>query len=127
MIKKFFQLLKGDSGEDKKSPAKPSTKAPATKSPTTPKKKEPAPKKGPAKPVPVSNKPDLTKKSAEAMCGIDPKKMKKEEIREKLAELYKRHNHAAGSLNNELREEAEKMLDAIVECREKYVDGIKKK
>ena len=56
------------------------------------------------------------------MCGIDPKKMSREEIRARLAELYKRFNHAAGSLNDELRQEAEIMLDAIVACREKYVD-----
>ncbi len=52
--------------------------------------------------------------------------MKKDEIKEKLAEFYRRHNHTAGSLSSELREEAEKMLDAIVACREKYIDGIKK-
>ncbi len=60
--------------------------------------------------------------SAEKLCGIDPRKMSVEEIREKLKKLYKRHNEAAASLNRELREEAESMLDAIVECREKYVD-----
>lgn len=58
----------------------------------------------------------------ESMCGIDPSKMDREEIRATLAKLYKRHNHAAGSLNPELREEAEQMLDAIVHCREKYVE-----
>ncbi len=58
----------------------------------------------------------------ESLCGIDPSKMEPDEIKATLAQLYKRHNQAAGSLNPELREEAEQMLDAIVHCREKYVD-----
>lgn len=70
----------------------------------------------------VSHKPNIAAKSPEAMCEINPKKMDREEIRARLAELYKRFNHAAGSLNEELRQEAEVMLDAIVACREKYVD-----
>lgn len=59
----------------------------------------------------------------EALCGIDPAKMDSAEIRKTLAKLYRRHNDAAGSLNPELREEAEQMLEAIVHCREKYVDA----
>ncbi|MCG8599056.1 MAG: hypothetical protein MI807_02840 [Verrucomicrobiales bacterium] len=59
----------------------------------------------------------------EALCGIDPNKMDSGEIRQTLAKLYKRHNAAASSLNPELREEAEQMLEAIVHCREKYVDA----
>ncbi|MBL9157721.1 MAG: hypothetical protein JNJ70_09630 [Verrucomicrobiales bacterium] len=58
----------------------------------------------------------------EGMCEIDPSKMGRDEIRQQLAALYKRHNHAAGSLDGDLRKEAEMMLDAIVHCREKYVD-----
>lgn len=119
----FKKLLHGSAaGEDKKN-------ASATKSTATPKKKAAAAgkKKKPTGPPPtVSNKPNLAAKTPEALCGIEPKKMKKDEIKEKLAEFYRRHNHAAGSLSSELREEAEKMLDAIVACREKYIDGIKK-
>ncbi|MEM6278104.1 MAG: hypothetical protein AAF733_01400 [Verrucomicrobiota bacterium] len=63
------------------------------------------------------------KMTPESLCGIDPAKMDSEEIKSILAQLYKRHNQAAGSLNPELREEAEQMLDAIVHCREKYVDA----
>jgi len=59
----------------------------------------------------------------EALCEIDPDKMTKEEIKEHLKKLYKRHNEAAASLNKDLRNEAEKMLDAIVECRGKYIDS----
>ena len=58
----------------------------------------------------------------EARCGIEPTSMDRDEIRTRLAILYKRHNHAASSLDPELRNEAEEMLDAIVHCREKYVD-----
>ena len=58
----------------------------------------------------------------ESLCGIDPKEMDRGEIRKVLAKLYRRHNDAAASLNPELREEAEQMLQAIVHCREKYVD-----
>lgn len=58
----------------------------------------------------------------EAMCEIDPKKMKRSEIKDRLAMLYQRHNQAASSLNPELQEEAEHMLQAIVFCRQKYVD-----
>ena len=58
--------------------------------------------------------------SPEGLCGINPA-MDRDEIRSRLATLYKRHNNAAGSLDPELRREAEYMLDAIVHCREKYI------
>jgi len=58
----------------------------------------------------------------EELCKIDPETMDAEDIRLQLAKLYKRHNHAAGSLNSDLREEADLMLKAIVYCREKYVE-----
>lgn len=61
--------------------------------------------------------------SAEKLCEIDPKTMDKKAISTRLKMLYKRHNEAASSLNKELRNEAETMLDAIVECRGKYVDS----
>jgi hypothetical protein len=60
----------------------------------------------------------------EALCEIDPSKMAPDEVRRRLAVLYKRHNHAAGSLDPERRAEAERMLEAIVHCREKYVDAV---
>jgi len=60
--------------------------------------------------------------SPEELCEIDPETMDTEEIRLQLARLYKRHNHAAGSLNSELRAEADLMLDAVVHCREKYIN-----
>ena len=50
--------------------------------------------------------------------------MDRDAIRAHLAILYRRHNAAAASLNADLRDEAEQMLDAIVTCREAYVDHI---
>jgi hypothetical protein len=57
----------------------------------------------------------------EDLCGIVPG-MKAEQIRDHLAMLYRRHNRAAASLDAGLREEAELMLDAIVQCREKFLE-----
>jgi hypothetical protein len=57
----------------------------------------------------------------EELCGITPE-MKPEHIREHLAMLYRRHNRAAASLDAALREEGELMLDAIVQCREKFLE-----
>ncbi len=65
----------------------------------------------------------FSRMTPEGMCGINPKTMDRDAIRRHLATLYKRHNHSAGSLDRAMREEAELMLDAIVHCREKYVDG----
>lgn len=59
--------------------------------------------------------------SPEGLCGINPT-MARDEIRGRLAALYRRHNNAAGSLDPGLRREAEDMLDAIIHCREKYID-----
>ena len=100
MIRKFFSLVRG-----KPAPA-PAASAQLEE----------------GQPGRVSHKPNIAARSPEAMCEINPKKMSRDEIKARLAELYKRFNHAAGSLNDELREEAEVMLDAIVACREKYVD-----
>ncbi|MEZ0273520.1 MAG: hypothetical protein ACAH88_01335 [Roseimicrobium sp.] len=62
-------------------------------------------------------------KSPEEICGITPK-MSKEEIRARLAFLYRRYNRATSSLNAKLREEAEEMLDAVVAMREKVFGPI---
>lgn len=58
----------------------------------------------------------------EQLCGVTDG-MDKEELRLLLAKLYRRHNRAASSLNPELRAEAERMLDAIVELRERYLSS----
>ncbi len=57
--------------------------------------------------------------SAEQLCGITPG-MGKPEISARLKMLYRRHNRAASSLDATLRAESERMLDAIVEVREKH-------
>ena len=57
-------------------------------------------------------------RSPEDLCGIKPK-MPKDEIKARLALLYRRYNRATSSLDAKLRAEAETMLDAIVAVREK--------
>jgi hypothetical protein len=59
----------------------------------------------------------------EELCGITPK-MSKEDVRVRLAVLYKRYNRATSSLDTTLRAEAEQMLDAIVAIREKVFGPI---
>jgi hypothetical protein len=64
--------------------------------------------------------PAAPQKTAEELCGIDPG-MPIEEIKEILASLYKRYNRAAASIDIEKQREADLMLDAIVDCRHKYL------
>jgi hypothetical protein len=61
--------------------------------------------------------------TAEALCGIDPR-MSKTDISARLKLLYRRYNRAASSLDATMRAEADKMLDAIVEVREKHFGPI---
>lgn len=60
--------------------------------------------------------------SPEELCGLRDG-MTVEDLRERLALLYRRHNRAASSLDPKLRQEAEVMLEAIVTCRRRYLDG----
>jgi hypothetical protein len=62
-------------------------------------------------------------KSPEELCNITPK-MTKDEIKARLAFLYRRYNRATSSLDAKLRAEAETMLDAIVAVREKIFGPI---
>ncbi len=62
-------------------------------------------------------------KSAEELCGITPK-MPKDEIKAQLKLLFRRYNRSASSLDAKLRGEADQMLDAIVEMREKHFGEI---
>ena len=57
-------------------------------------------------------------KSPEELCGIT-REMPKDEIKARLALLYRRYNRATSSLDAKLRAEAETMLDAVVAMREK--------
>jgi hypothetical protein len=50
--------------------------------------------------------------------------MTPEQLRERLAHLYQRHNRAASSLDPQLREEAEFMLETLAGLREKYFGGV---
>jgi hypothetical protein len=89
-------------------------------------------KVGAAKP-PVTQPPAAEKPSAtpapqkartpEEMCGITAK-MSKEEVRAQLKLLYRRYNRGASSLNAQHRSEADAMLDAIVNVREKVFGEI---
>lgn len=64
-----------------------------------------------------------TPKSPEELCGITPK-MPKEEIKAQLKLLFRRYNRSASSLDAKLRNEADQMLDAIVQMREKHFGEI---
>lgn len=66
-----------------------------------------------------ASRPVDPKAGPEQICGITPG-MSREEIQERLAMLYRRHNRAASSLDAKLRDEAEVMLEAISALREKH-------
>lgn len=62
-------------------------------------------------------------RSPEELCGITPK-MPKDEIKTQLKLLFRRYNRSASSLDAKLRNEADQMLDAIVQMREKHFGEI---
>ena len=62
-------------------------------------------------------------KTPEELCGITPK-MPKDEIKAQLKMLFRRYNRSASSLDAKLRGEADQMLDAIVQMREKHFGEI---
>lgn len=59
--------------------------------------------------------------TSEELCELRDG-MTHEELQAHLAKLYQRHNRAASSLNPDLRAEAERMLDAIVDIRHRYLE-----
>lgn len=61
--------------------------------------------------------------SAESLCGISST-MPKDQVKAQIKLLYRRYNRAASSLDVNVRAEAERMLDAIVEVREKRIGPI---
>lgn len=110
--------------------------APAPPPPSTPSSPAPPPSTEPSETEPEAEAPPTQRApetepkpespdqaSPEALCGIDPASIDPDQLRGHLAALYRRHNAAAASLKPELREEAERMLDAIVICRRKYLEG----
>jgi hypothetical protein len=87
----------------------------------------PAPAAGPAAAPSAKDKwreqasqPLSRQASPEELCGISPE-MTADQIRERLAKLYQRHNRAASSLDPKLREEAEFMLETLASLRERYL------
>lgn len=62
-------------------------------------------------------------KSPEELCGLTPK-MDKEQVLAQLKLLFRRYNRSASSLDAQTRIQAEKMLDAIVQMREKHFGEI---
>ena len=74
------------------------------------------------KAAPVAAKVE-SPKSPEELCGITPK-MPKDDIKMQLKLLFRRYNRSASSLDAKLRSEADQMLDAIVQMREKHFGEI---
>ncbi|MEZ5384753.1 MAG: hypothetical protein R3F13_04485 [Prosthecobacter sp.] len=62
-------------------------------------------------------------KTPEELCGLTPK-MSKDEVMAQLKLLFRRYNRSASSLDAQTREQAEKMMDAIVQMREKHFGEI---
>jgi hypothetical protein len=71
----------------------------------------------------VPQQPAVAKQSPEQLCGITGK-MPPDQIQARLKLLYRRYNRSASSLDSKLRGEAEVMLDAIVQVREKHFGQI---
>ncbi len=71
-----------------------------------------------AKPAAAAPAASTAPKTPEELCEITPK-MSKEQIQARLKLLYRRYNRSASSLNAKVRSEADEMLSAIVQVREK--------
>lgn len=98
------------------------TKEPVVKPEEKSVQKSTAPVKSAPQKTVVATKQAPTK-SPEELCAVD-EKMSKDDIRVRLASLYKRYNRATSSLDAKLRAESEVMLDAIVNVREKHFGPI---
>eukprot|EP01031_Cornospumella_fuschlensis_P052678 gene52678-64373_t len=61
-------------------------------------------------------------RTPEELCEITPK-MPKDQIQARLKLLYRRYNRCASSLDAQVRNEAERMLNAIVELLPAYDDA----
>ena len=99
---------------------------PASKPPGGKERAKAPPKRPGAKPVEKGAKaaepapPPVDPMTPEERCGIT-EKMSKDEIREQLKKLFRRHNRLASSMDLDARQEAEYTLDVIVQMREKYL------
>jgi hypothetical protein len=76
-----------------------------------------------AAPAAAAAKVEVPVKSPEELCGITPQ-MPKDQIKAQLKLLFRRYNRSASSLDAKLRSEADQMLDAIVQMREKFFGEI---
>lgn len=118
MFKKVLQSLTksfGKTTEASKPAPKQAEVTPSPKSPTGAEVKQESLLKKIAAPPAM---PPRGQQSPEELCGIEAR-MNKDQIRDRLKLLYRRHNRAASSLDNKTRTEADAMLDAIVAVREK--------
>lgn len=130
----FKKVLQSISKSLQRQGAPGETPAPAAKAEAAPAAARPEAKKAPV-PEPKAESPlkkiaavpaapaHAPQQTAEELCGIDAK-MNKDQIRERLKLLYRRHNRAASSLDPKIRAEADVMLDAIVAIREKTFGAI---
>ena len=122
MFKRVLQSLSKSLGGNRPTPAP--ELPPAT--PTTPSKPAPAKPAAAAPPVsPAAKAAPVTKpaQTPEELCGIKAG-MSKDEISAQLKLLYRRYNRGASSLDAKVRSEADAMLDAIVDVREKHFGEI---
>jgi hypothetical protein len=121
MFKRVIQSL---SKSLTRQPAAPPPAKPAPAPAPAKKQEEVAPKaQVAAKPASAPMAPATPQVSPEEMCGVHGR-MSKDQIRDQIKILYRRFNRAASSLDAKTRNEAEKMLDAIVTVREKYLGAI---
>lgn len=107
MFKKILQSLSKSQSAKTVAPKVVATSKPAAANP-------------PSKSVPVVS---AAPKSPEELCEITPK-MPKDQIQAQLKLLYRRYNRSASSLDPKTRNEADRMLDAIVQVREKFFGEI---
>lgn len=128
MFKKVFKSISKALGgkENGSAPAEPQAPAAPKAAAKAPVAEEKPKGKTPAKASPLAKvveAPPPPKPAPEELCEITSK-MSKDEIKERLAFLYRRYNRATSSLDPKLREEAEVMLDAIVTVREKVFGAL---
>ena len=123
MFKKVLQSI--SKSLQRSTPAEVASPAKVTAKPEVRKESAPAPKEESALKrivaLPAAAAP--AKRTPEDLCGVDAK-MNKEQIRDRLKLLYRRHNRAASSLDPKTRAEADSMLNAIVSIREKTFGAI---
>jgi len=118
-LKSFFTSKEAPKEPATLSILKPTPVAPVTASAPAAPAKTSAP---PTTPQPAKSAA-AKQQTPEELCGVTAK-MAKDEVRQRLALLYRRYNRATSSLDGQLRAEAEKMLDAIVAVRDKVFGPI---